>query len=224
MCTADPGRIMITTGGSRNDMVPVDSLVPNTKNPRKITEAALQQLAESIKRDPTFMELRPIVIDELRVVIGGNQRLRAIQKIGMKEIPGSWVRLARGLTPEQRDRFIVVDNSPEGMSGFWDWEALGGLFERPQLVNLGFMFPEAVNTEEMWRGMPEFVQPNAVHRSLRIHFRNDEDVQEFALRMEQPVAENTRYLWFPKLTPDEVNSETADQYVNRGDDDDEDAD
>ncbi len=213
--------MITTTAGSRSDMVPVDSLVPNTKNPRKITESALQRLAESINLDPTFMELRPIVIDELRVVIGGNQRLRAIQKIGMKEIPGSWVRQAKGLTPEQRDRFIVIDNSPEGMSGFWDWEALGGLFERPQLVNLGFMFPESVDTEDMWRGMPEFVQPDArPHRSLHVHFRNEEDFKTFAETIGQELHERTRAVWFPPLRDDEISSETSHEYVQVEDEED----
>jgi ParB-like nuclease family protein len=205
---------MITSGGSRPEMIPVESLVPNTKNPRKITESALQRLAESINLDPKFMELRPIIIDEMRVVIGGNQRLRAIHKIGMKEIPASWVRQAKGLTQEQRDRFIVIDNSPEGMSGFWDWEVLGGIFERPQLVDLGFMFPEPVNTEEMWRGMPEFVQGNAEpHRTVRVHFRNDEDFVTFMQTIGHPFTERTKSIWFPPLAEHEILSGTSEEYM-----------
>lgn len=118
--------------------VRVETLRFNERNPRKITAAALQKLCESIRRDPEFMRLRPIVVDDENVVLGGNQRLRAIRELGMIEIPGDWVAKASDLTPEQRRRFVLVDNAPEGMAGSWDYEILGADFELPELEDLGF--------------------------------------------------------------------------------------
>jgi hypothetical protein len=118
--------------------IPLDSIRPNERNPRKITDDAASKLRDSIRRDPEFMALRPIVIDEVGIIIGGNQRYRACIELGMGEVPSSWIRVARGLTPEQRERFILIDNAPEGMSGDWDIDALLADFEAPDLHDLGF--------------------------------------------------------------------------------------
>lgn len=124
--------------------IAVDTLKPNSKNPRNISPSALLKLQQSIERDPEFMALRPIVIDEQNIILGGNQRYKAIQKIGMKTIPETWVVRALNLTPEQRKRFVVIDNGPEGASGTWDFEALMKDFDLPDLEALGIKFCESV--------------------------------------------------------------------------------
>ena len=67
--------------------IPVASLTPNDRNPRTITPAALKKLSKSIERDPTFMELRPIIVDGDGVILGGNQRFAACKVLGMTELP-----------------------------------------------------------------------------------------------------------------------------------------
>ena len=119
-------------------MIPVASLRPNDRNPRTITPAALAKLAKSIERDPTFMELRPIVVDGDNVILGGNQRFAACQVLGMTELPSSWVRTAEGLTDAQRKRFVLIDNAPEGMAGEWDLDLLLADWQVPDLGDLGF--------------------------------------------------------------------------------------
>ena len=118
--------------------IKLSTLKPYAHNPRKINSDAMKKLCESIERDPQFMELRPIVIDEDRTILGGNQRFRACQQLGMKEVPASWVKTAIGLTDEQRRRFILVDNAPEGMAGGWDLEILTTEWQMPELGDLGF--------------------------------------------------------------------------------------
>lgn len=68
-------------------MIKVSALKPEKNNPRKISAESLNGLCESIREDPEFMTLRPIVVDEDNTVIGGNQRLKAIIQLGFKEIP-----------------------------------------------------------------------------------------------------------------------------------------
>ena len=118
--------------------IPVASLTPNDRNPRTITPAALKKLSKSIERDPTFMELRPIIVDGDGVILGGNQRFAACKVLGMTELPSSWVRTAEGLTDEQRKRFVLVDNAPEGMAGEWDLDLLLADWQVPELGDLGF--------------------------------------------------------------------------------------
>lgn len=119
-------------------MIKISSLKLNERNPRKISDAALDKLAESIQRDPEFMILRPIVIDSHGEIIGGNQRCRAIKKLGMKEIPDEWVKTADNLSDEQRKRFMLVDNAPEGMTGIWDMDILVSEWDVVDLEGLGF--------------------------------------------------------------------------------------
>jgi hypothetical protein len=115
---------------------------PNPDNPRKIGPEALERLKRSIERDPAFMRLRPIVVDEHGMILGGNQRYRAICELGMVEIPDDWVARAADLTDEQRRRFVLVDNSPEGMSGEWDLELLATDWADVELEELGLEVPE----------------------------------------------------------------------------------
>ena len=116
----------------------VSELREKPGNPRKISKGALDKLAESIERDPEFMALRPMIIDDDGTVLGGNQRLKAIKKLGMKEIPDTWVRHASDLTDEQKKRFILVDNAPVGMAGDWDVDVLSDNWSVPELEELGF--------------------------------------------------------------------------------------
>lgn len=115
----------------------LDTIMLNDENPRTITKEAFQKLCKSIQRDPQFMPLRPIVINDQNVVIGGNQRYRACRSLGLTEVPDSWVMKASNLTPEQIKRFIVIDNSPDGMSGEWDWDQLGNMFTADEADALG---------------------------------------------------------------------------------------
>ena len=116
----------------------LSTLRPNDRNPRTIKSEAFLKLCESIKRDPQFMPLRPIVTDGDGCIIAGNQRYMACLHLGMTEVPDSWVIVANGLTEEQRKRFVIIDNSPEGMTGDWDFDILSSDFELPDLEMLGF--------------------------------------------------------------------------------------
>ena len=65
----------------------VSNIKPNPNNPRTIKDANFEKLCKSITEFPKMMELRPIVIDAQGMVLGGNMRLKAIQHLGMKEVP-----------------------------------------------------------------------------------------------------------------------------------------
>lgn len=112
----------------------------NKKNPRKISQAQFEKLKESIKRDPEFMVLRPIIFDssDKNKILGGNMRFKACQELGMEEIPDDWVEDGKDLSPEQKKRFILVDNAPDGMSGEWETSILLDEWELPELEDLGF--------------------------------------------------------------------------------------
>lgn len=96
---------------------PLKDLYPNPKNPRKATEEAVAELAESIKSNPAFFEARPILLSDRTgrlVIIGGERRSEAAALLGMKEVP---TILFTGLSEEEEDRIMTLDNTHAGQ---WD--------------------------------------------------------------------------------------------------------
>jgi ParB-like chromosome segregation protein Spo0J len=95
----------------------------NPENPRVIKDNRFDKLVTSITEFPKMLELRPIIIDNDNIIIGGNMRYKALKVLGYKEIPDNWVKRADQLTEEERKRFIVEDNV---QFGDWDYEMLEG--------------------------------------------------------------------------------------------------
>lgn len=89
------------------ELVKLSSIKGNPNNPRLIKDDKFQKLVKSIKDFPEMLELRPIVVNDDMVVLGGNMRLKACKEAGLKEVP---VMKASTLTEEQQKEFIIKDN------------------------------------------------------------------------------------------------------------------
>ena len=100
-----------------NDMIKLSDIKLNKNNPRKIDKERFKKLVKSLKEFPEMMELRPIIIDDDNIALGGNMRLKALKELDYKEIPKEWVKKASDLTNEQKRQFIIKDNA-----SFGDWE------------------------------------------------------------------------------------------------------
>lgn len=111
----------------------------NPNNPRLIRGAKFKKLVQSLDTFPEMMELRPIIIDDNNIIAGGNMRYRALLELGYKEIPDSWVKQGRNLTPEQWKEFVVKDNIAYGE---WDFDALAADYDIETLDEWGFDMPE----------------------------------------------------------------------------------
>ena len=107
----------------------------NPNNPRVIRDAKFKQLVRSIQEFPEMLELRPIVINEDMITLGGNMRLRACIEAGLIEVP---VIVAKGLTEEQQQEFIIKDNVGFGE---WDWDDLANNWDEANLKLWGLDFP-----------------------------------------------------------------------------------
>lgn len=84
------------------------------KNPRVIKNDKFRKLVESIKDLPEMLEIRPIVVNENNIVLGGNMRLKACQEIGLEKVP---VVKLLNLDIDKQKEFIVKDNVSFGQ---WD--------------------------------------------------------------------------------------------------------
>jgi DNA modification methylase len=94
-----------------------------------------------------MLELRPIVVDEDMIVLGGNMRLKACIEAGLKEVH---IKIAENLTEDQKKEFIVKDNVGFGE---WDWDLLANewdndLLEEWGLDITGFDTNEVLEAEE----------------------------------------------------------------------------
>ena len=63
------------------------------------------------------------------------------------EVPASWVLDASEFSEEQRRRFVIVDNAPDGMSGEWDWDMLANGWDEEILNDLGMELPDIENID-----------------------------------------------------------------------------
>lgn len=110
----------------------------NPKNPRIIKNDRFMKLVKSVQEFPKMMKLRPIVIDNDGMVLGGNMRLKVLQHLKYKEIPDEWVKRADELTEEEKKRFIIEDNVPFGE---WDWDTLANEWDAEKLKDWGMELP-----------------------------------------------------------------------------------
>ena len=82
-----------------------------------------------------MLELRPIVVDENNIILGGNMRYKACIEAGLKEI---FILKAEDLTEQQKDEFIVKDNVGFGE---WDWDILANEWDTDKLQDWGLDLP-----------------------------------------------------------------------------------
>ena len=123
--------------------VPINTVKANPNNPRIIKDDKFAKLVKSINEFPQMLNLRPIVVNDDMVVLGGNMRLKACKEAGLKDIP---IIKASELTEQQQKEFIVKDNVGYGE---WDWNDLANNWDSEQLIDWGLDIPgfDAIEVE-----------------------------------------------------------------------------
>jgi len=124
------------------DKVKINSIKTNPKNPRLIKDDKFKKLVNSIKEFPQMLELRPIVVDENNIILGGNMRHKACIEAGLKEV---YIVQAKDLTELQKDEFIVKDNVGFGE---WDWDILANEWDTDKLTDWGLDLPIYFNDSD----------------------------------------------------------------------------
>jgi hypothetical protein len=127
----------------------INEIKLNKSNPRIIKDYKFEKLKKSISEFPKMLELRPMVIDNDNVVLGGNMRLTALKDLGYKEIPDNWVKRASELTDEEKQRFVIADNVG---FGDWDWDILANEWDSELIADWGLDVPsfEEVNLDDFF--------------------------------------------------------------------------
>jgi DNA modification methylase len=122
-------------------LVKISDIKPNPNNPRIIKDDKFKKLVKSIEEFPKMLEIRPIVVNDDMIVLGGNMRLKACKEAGLKEVP---IIKASELTEDEQKQFIIKDNVS---GGEWDWDMLANEWDSEQLVEWGLDVPDFGETE-----------------------------------------------------------------------------
>jgi DNA modification methylase len=132
--------------------VKITEVKVNPNNPRLIKDDKFKKLVQSVKDFPEMLNIRPIVVNQDMVILGGNMRYKACKEAGLKEIP----IIKTDLTEEQQKEFLIKDNVS---GGEWDWDILANEWNTDDLQDWGLDLPldynEVLEAEEDDFEVPE---------------------------------------------------------------------
>ena len=138
------------------------------------------------------LEVEPVVVHTT-----GNQPIIHVRD----DIPNAHTKAAQKIAlGANRIHQVEFDVDVQVLTSF-DADVLDGLWTGDELSNLGQQWigergnPDDPNAE--WQGMPEFDREPLAYRTIHIHFKTPEDVNDFAKVMGQEITDATRFLWHP---------------------------
>lgn len=115
----------------KTEKISIKLVKSNPNNPRIIKDDKFEKLVASIKEFPKMLEIRPIVVNDDMIVLGGNMRLKACVAAGLKEV---FIIKASDLTEQEQKQFIIKDNVS---GGEWDWNMLANEWDSEELDEWG---------------------------------------------------------------------------------------
>ena len=115
--------------------VKITEVKPNKANPRIIKDFKFGKLVKSIRQFPDMLKIRPIVVNQENIILGGNMRYKASLEAGLSEV---YIIQANDLTDEQQAEFIIKDNVGFGE---WDWDELANQWDVDKLSDWGVDVP-----------------------------------------------------------------------------------
>ena len=136
----------------------------NPANPRIIRDKKYSVLVRSVAQFPKMLDKRGIVVDGSKMILGGNQRWRAILDIlkmpenelleilqgrtaefqlweqlrEKKAVPDNWIVDGSDFTDDEIRRFIIADNVEMGEH---DWDMLANQWDADELADWGVDVP-----------------------------------------------------------------------------------
>ena len=120
----------------KTELVSIKLVKSNPNNPRIIKDDKFKKLVASIQEFPKMLEIRPIVVNDDMIVLGGNMRLKACIHAGLKEV--SIIKVS-DLTEQEQKQFIIKDNVS---GGEWDWNMLANEWDAEELDAWGLDVPD----------------------------------------------------------------------------------
>jgi hypothetical protein len=139
-------------------VISVTDIKPNPSNPRLIKDDKFHKLVQSLKDFPEMAKVRPIVVNQDMVILGGNMRFKAMKEAKWKKIP---VEVVDWDEAKQRE-FIIKDNVGFGE---WDWDDLANNWNAEELDAWGLDVPVGF-TEEPEAEEDDYVMPDEIQTDI----------------------------------------------------------
>jgi len=148
-------------------IVKISEVKPNPKNPRILKDDKFKKLVKSIQEFPDMLNKRPLIVftdvDNKYVVLGGNQRLRALKELKHETVP---IIVADEWTEEQKNEFLIKDNVGFGE---WDWDSLANEWDVEKLEEWGLDLPVDLSVqEELEAEEDNYEIPNEINTDIVI--------------------------------------------------------
>lgn len=115
----------------------INEIHPNEANPRTIRDSKFKQLVKSIREFPDMTMVRPLIINQDNMILGGTMRYLAMKELGFETIPCQKVDWDEA----KQQEFIIKDNLN---FGDWDWDALANDFNSDDLEDWGLELPKVI--------------------------------------------------------------------------------
>ena len=136
---------------------PINKIFPHPKNPRLIRNEKYLEQKKSIEETPEMMDLRPVIIDEDDIILGGHQRWRACKELKWKDVPVMQYTREKHLKSESFTKFnktyelvcaeiVIKDNTHYGE---FDYDILANEWDYLPLTEYGVA---------VWETEPEEVE------------------------------------------------------------------
>ena len=205
------------------EIVKVDDLQNHPRNYREHHDDQVAHLMQSIKQNGFY---KNIVVAEDNTILAGHGIMKAARKLGMKEIPV--VKLKISPESPQALKLLAGDNEVGRLAEIDDRSLseilkqikdqdidglLGTGYDEMMLANLVMVTRPSseiltINEAAEWVGMPEY-EAKDIGLAINIHFRNNEDRQEFANLMNIVFGkENSKTwsTWWPPREDEDLKS------------------
>ena len=119
----------------------INEIHPNEANPRFIKDSKFEQLVKSIREFPDMTMVRPLIINQDNIILGGTMRYLAMKELEFETIPCQKVDWDEA----KQQEFIIKDNLNFGE---WDWDALANDFNADDLEDWGLELPKVIDEVE----------------------------------------------------------------------------
>lgn len=162
---------------------PINKIFAHPKNPRLIRNEKYLEQKKSIEETPEMMDLRPVIIDEDNIILGGHQRWRACKELGWKDVPVMQYTREKHLKSESFTKFnktyelvcaeiVIKDNTHYGE---FDYDMLANEWDEYPLLEYGVPVWE---TDMQEPNFNELTEENNKPPTVKITFANESDLLE----------------------------------------------
>lgn len=104
-----------------NQIIRIESIKPNFKNPRNPKTLTPQDLKELKDNMEKFGQLTPIKLDENNMVLAGHRRIEAAKELGWETLKAD---IITGLTDFEKSAILISDNTTQRELNTWECRKL----------------------------------------------------------------------------------------------------